>query len=181
VRVPFEPFCGVMGVAPREPGRLPTFDPGVHGGNVDVRQLTSGAKALLPVFNEGAGFATGDGHAAQGDGEVCCTAIEAPLTATMRFRVRRDLTVHELQIITPNRSTRAGAQGYHRTTGHGPDLERCAQDAVRHMVDWLEREHGLQRDHAYCLCSVAGDLKIGQAVMGAKVVSFWMPLSVLRA
>jgi acetamidase/formamidase len=98
VEIPFEPFCGVMGVAPKEAGRLNTLPPRANGGNVDVRYLKPGARAYLPVLAEGAGFATGDCHAAQGDGEVCCTAIEAPLTVTLRFHVRRDLNVPELQL-----------------------------------------------------------------------------------
>jgi acetamidase/formamidase len=179
VVVPAEPFCGGMGVAPAEPGRFDTLPPRANGGNVDIRHLKTGATALLPVLVDGAGFATGDGHVAQGDGEVCCTAIEAPLTVTMRFDVRRDVSVPELQIVTPSPLAPAPTREYHATTGHGPDIYECARTAVRHMVDWLQSTHGMSRDRAYCLCSVAGDLRISQAVMQNKVVTFFMPLDVL--
>lgn len=179
IRVPLEPFCGVMGVAPAEPGRFDTLPPRANGGNVDIRHLKAGSTALLPVFVEGAGFQTGDGHLAQGDGEVCCTAIEAPLTVTMRFTVRRDLTVPELQVVTPGPLVRAGTGGYHCTTGHGPDVYECARTAVRHMVNWLEHAEGMSRDRAYCLASVAADLKVNQIVMSNRVVSCCLPLDVL--
>lgn len=181
VTVPFEPFCGVMGVAPKENGRFTTLPPRANGGNVDVRQLKAGAKALFPIFTEGAGFAAGDGHAAQGDGEICCTAIEAPLTVTLRFHVRSDLSVPELQLISPSPLVKGDTQGYYCTTGHGEDIYLCAQNAVRHMIDWLERTYGMSSERAYCLCSVAGDLKISQIVMSNRVVSFCMPRSIFNA
>lgn len=179
VRVPLEPFCGVMGVAPAEAGNFDTLPPRANGGNVDIRHLGAGSRALLPVFMDGAGFQAGDGHLAQGDGEVCCTAIEAPLTVTMRFTVRRDLRVPELQVVTPGPLGRAATGGYHCTTGHGPDVYECARNAVRHMVDWLEHTQGLSRDKAYCLASVAGDLRVNQIVMSNRVVSCCLPLDVL--
>lgn len=181
VEVPFEPFCGVMGVAPAEPGRLHTAPPRINGGNLDIRGLTVGATAYLPVLAPGALFSTGDAHAAQGDGEVCGTGIEAPMTVTMRFGLRKDLRVRELQFRTPSPLTRTDSHGYYATTAHGPDLYRGAQDAVRAMVDWLEGEHGLPREQAYVLCSVAADLKISEVVDAPNwIVSCYLPLSVLR-
>jgi acetamidase/formamidase len=181
VEIPFEPFCGVMGVAPQATGRFNTLPPRANGGNVDVRHLKTGAKALFPVFAEGAGFAVGNGHAAQGDGEVCCTAIEAPLIVTLRFHVRTDLSVPELQLVSPSPLRKGDTQGYYCTTAHGEDIYVCAQNAVRYMLDWLVQHYDISRDQAYCLCSVAGDLKISQIVMQNRVVSFCLPRSIFNA
>jgi len=181
VAVPFAPFCGVMGVAPAEPGRLDTLPPRRNGGNVDIRHLTAGARAFLPVLAPGAGFATGDGHAAQGDGEVCGAAIEAPLTATLRLHRRTDRTVPELQFQTPSPLVPDTAGGWYVTTDHGTDLYACAQGALRRAIDWLESEHGLTRHQAYCLCSAAADLKISEVVNPSFVVSVYVPLGVLSA
>jgi acetamidase/formamidase len=181
VTVPLEPFCGVMGVAPNHKGRIDTLSPTANGGNVDVRHLKTGARALFPIFVEGAGFATGAGHAAQGDGEVCCSAIEAPLIVTLRFHIRTDLSVPELQLISPSPLSKGDTEGYYCTTGHGEDIYVCAQNAVRHMIDCLENTYSISRDQAYCLCGVAGDLKISQIVMPNRVVSFCMPRSIFNA
>jgi acetamidase/formamidase len=178
VTIPFEPCCGVMGVAPKENGRFTTLPPRANGGNVNIRQLTTGARALFPVFTEGAGFATGDGHAAQGDGEVCCTAIEAPLIITLRFHVRTDLSVPEQHLLSPSPLQEKGTQGHYCTTGHGEDIYLCVQNAVRHMIDYLEATYGISRNQAYCLCSVAGDLKISQVAMQNRVVSFCIPKNI---
>jgi len=181
VAVPYEPFCGVMGVAPREAGRLDTIPPRANGGNVDIRGLTIMATAYLPVWVEGALFSTADCHAAQGDGEVCGSGIESPMTVTLRFNVRRDLSLQELQFTTPKPLTRAGSLGYHCTTAHGPDLYHNAQNAVRYMIDWLVTNHGLTRSEAYCLCSAAADLKISEIVDAPNwIVSCYFPLSVLK-
>jgi len=179
VEVPFSPFCGVMGVAPAEAGRLDTMPPRSNGGNVDVRHLTAGTRAFFPVFVPGANFATGDGHAAQGDGEVCGAAIEAPLSATLRFHLRHDFPVPELQFVVPPPLTTADARGFHATTAHGTDLLACARDAVRRMIDHLEARHGLTREQAYVLCSVAADLKISEVVNPSFVVACYLPLAVL--
>lgn len=181
VAVPFEPFCGVMGVAPAEPGRLTTSPPRANAGNIDIRGLRAGATAFFPVLAPGALFSTGDCHAAQGDGEVCGTGIEAPMTVTLRFRLRKDLRVDELRFLTPSPLTRADSRGYMATTGHGPDLYANARTAVRSMVDWLQADHGLSREKAYVLCSVAADLKISEVVDAPNwIVSCYLPRSVLR-
>lgn len=180
VDVPLEPFCGVMGVALAEPGPHVTFPPRHNGGNVDVRGLRTGARAYLPVLVPGALFSAGDCHAAQGDGEVCVSAIEAPMTVTLRLDLRKDLEVEELAFSTPSPLTAADREGYYCTTGHGDDLYLCAQRAVRRMIAWLQENYALSASRAYCLCSVAGDLRISEIVSGSMVVSFYMPLSVLR-
>jgi acetamidase/formamidase len=169
-----------MGVAPAEPGRINTLPPRYNGGNVDIRGLTTGARVLLPVLVEGALFSTGDCHAAQGEGEVCVTAIEAPMRVTLRFQVRKDVSVKELQFMTPSPLTRADSKGYYCTTAHGEDLYVNAQNAVRYMIDWLVETHGFTRSQAYCLCSVAGDLKISSIPIKVRVVSFYMPLSIFK-
>ena len=181
VEVPFEPFCGVMGVAPKEEGRLSTIPPRLNGGNIDIRGLTIGATLYLPVQVEGALFSTADCHAAQGDGEVSGTGIETPMTATLRFNVRKDLAIKELQFSTPSPLTKADSKGYFCTTAHGEDLYVNSQNALRYMIEWLHIEHGLSRSEAYCLCSAAADLKISEIVDAPNwIVSCYMPLSVLK-
>lgn len=181
VEVPFEPFCGVMGVAPKEEGRFTTIPPRFNGGNIDIRGLTIGAKLFIPVMVEGALFSTADCHSAQGDGEVTGTGIETPMTVTLRFNLRRDLSLTELQFTTPSPLTKADSQGYYCTTAHGEDLYFNSQNAVRYMIDWLVDNHAFSRSQAYCLCSVAGDLKISEIVDAPNwIVSFYMPLSVLK-
>ena len=181
VELPYEPFCGVMGVAPQEAGRFETIAPGFHGGNVDIRGLTVGATALFPVWVEGALFSTADCHAAQGDGEVTGTGIESPMTVTLRFNLRRDIALKELQFTTPSPLTKADSRGYYCTTAHGEDLYNNAQNAVRYMIDWLEATHRLDRSQAYSLCSAAADLRISEIVDAPNwIVSCYMPLSVLK-
>ncbi len=179
IRVPFEPHPGVVGVAPSEPGRFSTFPPRANGGNLDVRDMVIGSTVWLPVLVEGALFATGDCHAAQGQGEVCVTGIEAPMTVTMRFTLRKDLRLPEVQLSRPSPMSKLDSAGYRITTAHGPDLMTNAKNALRYMIDWLERTHRMSRSQAYILCSVAGDLKISEIVDAPNwVVSFHMPLAV---
>ena len=179
ITLPFEPFPGCVGVAPAEAGRLNTLPPRVNGGNVDTRDLVVGCVFWLPVLAQGALFSTGDCHAAQGQGEVSGTGIESPMTVTMRFDLRRDLAIQELQIQRPSPMTKTDTAGYHITTAHGPDLMENAKNAVRYMIEWLVANHGLSGSQAYCLCSVAGDLKIAEIVDAPNwVVAFHMPLSI---
>jgi acetamidase/formamidase len=164
IHVPLAPFCGEMGVAPIA-GPLSTIPPDLHGGNMDTRHLIAGSTLFLPVFVAGARFSIGDGHAAQGDGEVCGTAIETPMRALVRLTVRKDIHVSGPEFIAapdPNAQLRAGRR--YATDGIGPDLMTAARDAVRRMIDWLGREHGLSPVQAYLLCSVAVDLRISEIV-----------------
>jgi len=179
IRIPIMPFCGVMGLAPAEPGEHKTAPPGAAGGNMDIRHLTKGATLYLPVQVDGALFSLGDCHAAQGDGEVCITAIEAPMTVTVRFDVLKGETVNGPAFFTPGPLTRADSKGYYCTTGIGPDLHAASQEAVRTMVAHLQNRYGLDRDEAYMLCSVAVDLKISEIVNKPHwVVSAYLPLGV---
>jgi len=175
IRLPRAPFCGVIGVAPAA-GPLSTIPPDVHGGNMDTRHLTAGSTLFLPVFHEGARLSMGDGHAAQGDGEVCGTAIETPMRALVRLTVRKDLHLTGPEFQTADVQTPAGRR--YATDGVGPDLNEAARDAVRRMIDWLGREHGIAAIDAYLLTSVAIDLRISEIVdMPNVVVTAHCPLS----
>lgn len=177
--VPYEPMPGCVGVALAEDGRFDTIPPRVNGGNVDVRDLTTGSTFWLPVLVPGALFSTGDCHAAQGQGEVCGTGIECPMSVTMRFQVRKDLDVKELQYHRPSPISKVDSAGYHATTAHGPDLFENAQNAIRYMIEWLGRHRGLSEAEAYVLCSVAANLHISEIVDQPNwVVSAHMPLAV---
>ena len=176
IRIPLEPFCGVMGVAMAAPGEHPTLPPSRVGGNIDVRQLVAGASLYLPVEVEGALFSVGDAHAAQGDGEVCVTAIEMSSVTTLRFTVRKDLRVEETQFSTPGLRTRGSSGACYVTTANGPDLFENAKNAVRYMIAYLSRSYALSREDAYLLCSVAVDLKISQIVDAPNwIVSAFLP------
>jgi len=179
IRVPLAPFCGEMGVAPVS-GPRSTIPPDVHGGNMDTRHIIAGSTLYLPVFVPGARFSIGDGHATQGDGEVCGTAIETPMRATVRLTVRKDVHVSGPEFLAapdPNADVRAGRR--YATDGIGPDLMVAARDAVRRMIDWLGREHGVAPVQAYLLCSVAIDLRISEIVdVPNFVVTAYCPLGI---
>lgn len=181
IHIPYEPFCGTMGVAPREPGRLSTIPPRENGGNLDIRHLTPGSRLLMPVLAPGALFSCGDCHAAQGDGEINGTGIESPMTVTLRFNLLKGANIPELRFITPpgKRLTVADQGGYFATTAHGPDLFKNAQQAVRYMIDYLVTEYGLTREQALSLCGAAVDLKISEIVDAPNwIVSAYLPLSI---
>ena len=179
VRVPLEPFLGVMGVALPEPGEHRTAPPRKNGGNMDIKQLTIGSTLFLPVWVDGALFSCGDGHAAQGDGEVCITAIETTMTATLRFSLEhgRSLSFPELETSRPL-SPRTSAGRHYATTGIAPDLMDATKQATRAMIAHLVEAHGLTREEAYVLCSVAVDLRISEVVDAPNwVVSALLPLA----
>ena len=103
------------------------------------------------------------------------------MTVTLKFDVRKEMSIKELQFTTPSPLTKADSGGYHCTTAHGPDLFENAQNAVRYMIDWLEATHGFSRSQAYSLCSACADLKISEIVDAPSwIVSFYFPLSVLK-
>jgi len=178
VRVPVQPFCGVLGVAPAEAGLHSVIPPRRVGGNMDTRQLGPGTTLYLPVEVEGALFGVGDTHAAQGDGEVCGTAIEGSMTVSLRLSARHDLHIEapEFDVTSPLERPSAAAAGYHATTGVGPDLMEAVRDSVEHMIAHLEREYRLSHEQAYALCSVAVDLRISEVVDAPNwVVSAFLP------
>jgi acetamidase/formamidase len=179
--IPYEPFCGVMGVAPRENGRLNTIPPRENGGNIDIRHLTPGTKVVFPVLVPGALFSCGDCHSAQGDGELNGTGIETPMTVTLRFKLLKGANIPELRFTTPagKKLTVTDTAGYFVTTAHGPDLFTNAQKAARYMIDHLIDTYDMTREQAYCLCGVAVDLKISEIVDAPNfIVSAYLPLSI---
>lgn len=181
ITIPFEPFCGVMGVAPAEPDRFDTSPPRRNAGNVDIRDLCAGARVLLPVLVEEALFSCGDCHAAQGDGEVNGTGIETPMTVTLRFQLHRGTALPELRFTTPAPRPGRSANGYFVTTAHGPDLRTNAETAIRYMIDHLVTERSLSREQAYCLCGAAVDLRISEIVNEPNwIVSAYLPLAIFR-
>ncbi|KAH9828699.1 Formamidase [Rhodofomes roseus] len=176
IRIPLRPFAGEMGVARAAPGPHSTIPPYATGGNIDTRHLTAGSTLYLPVEVPGALFSMGDGHAAQGDGG---TAIETSIRASVRLTVLKH-PARTAVVNTPHFSTPAApAQAYYCTTGVDPDIREAARAAVRHMIALLAVEHGLEREDAYILCSVAGDLRMHEVVdMPNYVIGMMMPKSI---
>ena len=179
VRLPLAPFCGVMGVALAEPGVHSTIPPRRVGGNMDVRQLIAGATLYLPIEVDGALFSLGDAHGAQGDGEVCITAVEMDSVTQLRFSLS-DRSIREPQLRVPQPPTRiTGA--YHGCTSHAPDLMQAAQNATRWLIEWLCQEVHLSAEDAYVVASVAAELRISQVVDAPNwTVTAFFPLGVLE-
>jgi acetamidase/formamidase len=183
IQIPYEPFCGVMGVGPRESGRFTTIPPRENAGNIDIRHLTPGSKAFFPVLVPGALFSCGDCHSAQGDGEVNGTGIETKMSVTLTFNLQKGASIPELRFITPpgKKLTVAGGGGYYVATAHGPDLYKNSQQAIRYIIDYLSSEHNMTREQAYCLCGAAVDLKISEIVDAPNwIVSAYLPLSIFK-
>lgn len=171
LKLPIAPFFGVMGVAPPPNwGQISTIQPRAHGGNLDNKELVAGTTLFLPVHAEGALFSCGDGHGAQGDGEVCVTAIETALTGTFQLVLRTDLALEAPRAETP---THLISMGIHE------DLNRCAERALRDMIAWIVARTGLSREDAYMLCSLAGDLRVTQTVNGNKGIHMMMAKALL--
>jgi acetamidase/formamidase len=179
VTLPLRPFPGTIGVAPAEPGEFPILPPSRWGGNLDVRHLEAGTTLYLPVGVEGALLSLGDTHAAQGDGEVCGTAIESAMDVAVRVTVRRDLSLKAPAFDIPSAEP-VSQPGFHVCTGVAPDLMEASRDAVRSMIAFLGEQHGLDRQEAYALTSVACDLRIHELVDAPNwVVGLFLPESVL--
>jgi acetamidase/formamidase len=178
--VPLRPFCGVMGVAPGEDGEFRTRPPGNFGGNMDVRELCTGATLYLPVLNAGALFSAGDAHAAQGDGEVCINGIECPAEVSLRFRVhpRQPLSGPLLES-AESRTPDAPADAW-IVVESNPDALQAARAATERMVELLVARWSFSPIQAYLLCSVAMKLRISQVVNEPMItVSAAMPKCVL--
>jgi acetamidase/formamidase len=176
-RVPLKPFAGTIGVAPAEPGLHSVVPPRQVGGNMDIRDLTAGVTLYLPVEVEGALFSIGDTHAAQGDGEVCGTAIESQMEVEATIELVKDARLKSPRFTTTEPVTRhLDGAGYEVTTGVGPDLMTGARESLMRMIDLLGVEHGMSPIDAYLLCSVCGDLRISEIVDAPNwVVSFYFP------
>jgi acetamidase/formamidase len=162
--LPIRPFLGVMGVARAEDGSFRTRPPGPFGGNLDVRELCAGSKLYLPVYNPGALFSCGDGHAAQGDGEVCINGIECPLDVTLGFHLHKQQPlsgplVESSESVAPD--TRGDAWV---VVESAENIAEAARGATNRMIDLLVSSWGFSEAHAYILCSVALKLRLSQVV-----------------
>lgn len=185
IRLDLAPFFGTIGVAPDRSGPIPVRPPHEGGGNIDTRQLVRGSVLYLPVLVEGALLSAGDGHAVQGDGEVCLTAIECDLSAQLRVRVirGRSLPPATYQFLSPSLGSQPanGGTAAYGSSASGPDLKENARNAVRGLVEWLQREHDLAAEDAYLLCSLAAELRISQIVNEPNFcVTALLPLSIFN-
>jgi acetamidase/formamidase len=180
-RVPLKPMCGTIGVAPAAPGLHSIIPPRNVGGNMDIRDIVEGVELYLPVEVDGAIFSVGDTHAAQGDGEVCGTAIESSIDVALEFDLVKGANLRTPRYVTPGPVTRHfDTKGYEVTTGIGPDLMTGARAAVSEMIELLSRRFGYSPIDAYMLCSVCADLRISSIVdVPNWVVSFYFPRVVL--
>jgi acetamidase/formamidase len=172
LELPAVPFFGIIGVAPAPAdGTLTSVIPRHWGGNIDCKHLGAGATLHLPVFNKGALFSVGDGHAAQGDGEVCITAIETGLRGTMKLSVEKNTGI-----------TRPWAEtaSHVITMAFDPDLDLAAKDALREMIKLISLRTGLSAEDAYSLCSVAADLHVTQLVNVHKGIHVMLRKKYLR-
>ena len=181
-RVPLRPFAGTIGVALAEPGLHSIIPPRRVGGNMDVRDIAEGVELYLPVEVEGALLSVGDTHAAQGDGEICGTAIESPIDVTLKVELIKDAQLRFPRYVTPGPITNHfDKKGYEVTTGIGPDLMQGARTAVSEMIELLSKRFGYSPIDAYMLCSVCADLRISSIVdVPNWVVSFLFPRIVLE-
>jgi len=179
--VPLKPFIGTIGLAPAAPGLHSVIPPRRVGGNMDIRDLSAGTTLYLPVEVPGALLSIGDTHAAQGDGEVCGTAIESAMDVEVTLEVVKDAAPKTPRFVTDGPVTRhLDQKGYAVTTGVGPDLMSACRDSVSAMIDLLSNMTGMSADDAYMLCSVCGDLRISEVVDAPNwVVSFYFPRVVL--
>jgi acetamidase/formamidase len=182
IRIPMRPFLGEMGVAPGEAGEFSTIPPYETGGNIDCRHLTVGSSLFLPVRTPGALFSCGDGHAAQGDGEVCGSAIETPMRATLRLTVRKNHDwVSSPHYYSPPLAEVAGFEdkGCYAALGIDSDLREATRKAVRGIINYLVGTKGLSRVEAYMLSSIAVDLKLAEVVdMPNFAVAASLPLNI---
>lgn len=158
--LPLQPFFGIVATAPRpEYGRLSTVEPREFGGNVDCKEFVSGSSLFLPVFVPGGNLSVGDGHAVQGDGEVCLTALETCLKGTFELVLHKNAGLKMPRAITPT---------HYITLGLDEDLDDAARQALREMIAWLVQMQGWKPSDAYVFCSLACDLHVTQLVDGNK-------------
>jgi formamidase len=178
--LPARPFIGTIGLAPAAPGQHSVIPPRRVGGNLDCRDVVRGARVYLPVEVEGALLSIGDTHAAQGDGEVCGTAIETALGVRVQVDLLRRQPLRFPRVDVPAEPAPESG-GSFVTMGVGPDLMAAARDAVREMIDHLVAEYRLSPEESYCLCSVAVHLKLGEVVDAPNwVVSAHLPKAIFR-
>jgi acetamidase/formamidase len=171
IKVPTRPFFGHLGVAPPpEWGRVDSRPPYKFGGNLDNKELVPGTRLFLPVWNDGAMFSVGDGHGAQGDGEVNQTAIETGLHGDFRLTLRRDLKIDMPMAVTPDSLM---TMAFHES------LDHASREAMLRMIELLGEHYGLAFDDAYRLCSIVADLRVTQVVNGNRGIHAMFPRSIL--
>jgi len=167
VIIPLRPFFGNLGVAPIPgQGRISSGPPGIHGGNMDHKELIAGTVLYLPVHVKGALFSAGDGHAVQGDGEVNVSALETFVEGTFRFRVLKNKRIRWPRAETPT---------HFITMGLDEDLDIAAKIAVREMIDYLHEEKGINSEYAYMITSLIVDLHVTQIVDIVKGIHAMLP------
>lgn len=172
VTVPLAPFFGSIGVAPPPlSGRISSRPPGWHGGNLDNKDLVAGSTLYLPVHMPGGLLSMGDGHAAQGHGEVTGTALETSLRGTFEVRLHKGRRLRWPRAETPT---------HYIAMGLNEDLDEATRLAVRELVDFLVTEKKLSADDAYMLCSLAADLHVTQAVDATKGVHATLAKSLFK-
>ncbi|MEG3176425.1 acetamidase/formamidase family protein [Sphingomonas sp. RB3P16] len=170
IDVPLRPFFGSMGVAPPPSfGRYDSAPPTINGGNMDDKALVAGTTLFLPVHASGALFQVGDGHAAQGNGEVDITALETSLTGTLQFILHKGDKAPYPRAETPT---------HYIAMGFDDDLSNATRKALRNMIDFLVAAKGMTRDDAYMLVSVAGDVEVTELVDRNKGVHVMLPKAV---
>jgi acetamidase/formamidase len=172
IEIPLKPFFGSMGVAPPPAaGRVSSNPPGVHAGNLDNKELVAGTTLWIPVHVRGALFEIGDGHAAQGDGEVDQTAIETSLRGRVRLTVRKGMTLKWPRAETPT---------HFISMGTDVDLTQATRVAIQEMIDFLAATKGMDKHTAYQLTSIAGDVAITQLVDGTMGVHVKLPKDIFK-
>jgi acetamidase/formamidase len=158
--IPLRPFFGIMAVMPpTNYGPCSSVEPREFGGNMDNKEFLVGTSLYFPVFVSGANFSAGDGHAVQGDGEVCLTALETCLNGTFEFVLHKKKKLDLPRAVTPT---------HYITMGLDPDLDDAAKQALREMIHWLVDMKGWKSEEAYVFCSLACDLRVTQLVDGNK-------------
>jgi acetamidase/formamidase len=172
IEIPLRPFFGSMGVAPPPArGRVSSSPPDIHAGNLDNKELVAGTTLWIPVHVSGALFQIGDGHAAQGDGEVDQTAIETSLRGRVQLTVRQGMTLTWPRAETPT---------HYISMGTDVDLTRATRIAIQEMIDFLATTKDLDKHAAYQLTSIAGDVAITQLVDGTMGVHVKMPKGIFK-
>ena len=176
LELPLKPFFGIMAVAPPAAwGEIASPPPRRNGGNIDNKELVAGTTLYLPIHVDGALFSTGDGHGAQGDGEVCITAIETGLIGTFEFHLRDDMALDDMALEWPLAETPT----HMITMAFDPDLDDAVVIALRDMIKLICARTGISREDAYTLCSLAADLRVTQVVNGAKGIHVMLEKAML--
>ncbi|MGA8080190.1 MAG: acetamidase/formamidase family protein [Xanthobacteraceae bacterium] len=173
LELPLRPFFGIVATAPPAAwGPVSSPPPRRNGGNMDNKELVAGTVLYLPIHVDGALFSVGDGHGAQGDGEVCVTAVETGLVGTFEFHLRSDMTLEWPLAETPTHMI---------TMAFDPDLDDAVVIALRDMIKLICARTGISREDAYTLCSLAADLRVTQVVNGSKGIHVMLEKTYLRA